>query len=299
MHAFSRSLPYRIWALLGPPLIIATAFLGSASADPASQAPIAAAAAAAAVWVAGLFAFTLRLVGADQRREVEALGAPAPAGAVPQAHELMRSLALEDVGDLQDATADMHRFQRRWIACFAAFLGGLFVAIGAHLAGAGTGVLLLPVAAVLVAAALVPKTVGRAWALSDAQLAPLGLEVTALPSLVARPEAGGDSFRLAGATSAVGRRHGRRVRLTVGIAASEVHVDAPGAPLALTGTSDHLRADAGDADELLAALGRDPRWDGVEVTVGADGVVVRRPGGARALPLLDLWLAERVAGLGR
>jgi hypothetical protein len=99
----------------------------------------------------------------------------------------------------------------------------------------------------------------------------------------------------------VGERHDRSVRVGWRDGACEIVVSGIVVP--------EFEARSGDGGihnrkeplppaiaEALDSLPRSPKWKNLRVSGGADGIVVRRkPSGAGADWLCDLWLAERLA----
>lgn len=188
----------------------------------------------------------------------------------PELDALLAELALQAGGDAGRARriGAMRRTARAYIA-----LGALVTALGlAAIVQEGLGVgsprstLYAMVGIVVCWALAVPVVLRRAQRASATVLAPLGLSQE-------------------GATLA-GERHGRQVR---------VRIDARGSVTTLTSP---VALPSLEGDELLAYAGRGDRrrWDGVVATADGSRITIRRRGHEDAAWLLDLWLAERLAG---
>jgi hypothetical protein len=145
--------------------------------------------------------------------------------------------------------------------------------------------------------------------LTDQVMAPLGLKVTERYTVSIEPSlarGGGPGPVTRGALSLSGQRHGRHVRLrtpaTSGVRTPRtVEVSTRSdAIFELRSRDGRLHPD-GDAPaavrDLTAALPRSTRWSGIRAH-SADGlIVVKRKSAAAQDALLDLWLAERLAGV--
>jgi hypothetical protein len=134
---------------------------------------------------------------------------------------------------------------------------------------------------------------------------PLGLAVTEKPKggFEARyPTQPGFDYRLRGWTVLSGERHGRAVEVRLGhedAGASEVRVAAGGPAFEASTRDGRLRAGDGAPAAVAAALEgvpRSGRWQRLEVSGGAEGILVTRKKGQGRDWLCDLWLAERLAG---
>jgi hypothetical protein len=219
---------------------------------------------------------------------------------VPAPSDVIEALSLAAPGEARRASRALHNFSGAWFAALVLFVLGIFVAVGLYSTGRGAEVLLVPVGCVMVSALLVPATVARGRTLADRQLAPLGLSITGMPGFTPIPEADGE-WRLGvrGATRLGGVRHGRHVSVAVDTRSSVVELTGAFPVLRLEGTRDGLRlveGPTGALTELAARIGDDARWRGAEVVAGPSGLAVTRPRRPSDLdPLLDLWLAERVA----
>lgn len=112
------------------------------------------------------------------------------------------------------------------------------------------------------------------------------------------------------ATEMSGTRHGRSVKLRLGVMpsmwrnqpATEVEIDSPVAPFSIHGDGGRLVMDSGglpEVDEVLAGLAQSPKvWHDVVVEGGPDGILARRPIKMKSHPqgyVYDLWLVERLA----
>lgn len=146
-------------------------------------------------------------------------------------------------------------------------------------------------------------TLDRAHEASDRLLAPLGLATVARPELRIEPRPGGDGMQphVRGRTVLGGTRHGRRVEVALESGRARTTVATASAPFELKGHRQRLRAE-GDVpapvQQLIASLKASTVWTSVEVTAGAEGIVIRRKTKGTGQPWLhDLWLAERLADL--
>jgi hypothetical protein len=140
----------------------------------------------------------------------------------------------------------------------------------------------------------------RAYAASDRQLAPLGLHGEERPDLVVMPRIAteGMQAKLIGPTVYSGRRHGRAVEVMLEGSRSETRVEAPSASFELKGHRQRVRAEGevpAAVAQLLDGLGASPRWTGMKLEAGPDGIVVSRRSSGDREWLYDLWLAERLA----
>jgi len=112
------------------------------------------------------------------------------------------------------------------------------------------------------------------------------------------------------ATELSGTRHGRSVKLRLGVIPSrwrdspvtEAHVESPVAPFQVRTDDGRLVAEPGplpEVEEVLAGLAPAPAvWRDVVVEGGPDGILARRPLTVRGNPqgyVYDLWLVERLA----
>ena len=112
------------------------------------------------------------------------------------------------------------------------------------------------------------------------------------------------------ATEMSGTRHGRSVKLRLGVMpsiwknqpATEVELDSPVAPFKVRADGGRMVMEAGvlpEVDEVLAGLAESPKvWHDVVVEGGPDGILARRPIKMKSHPqgyVYDLWLVERLA----
>jgi hypothetical protein len=112
------------------------------------------------------------------------------------------------------------------------------------------------------------------------------------------------------ATEMSGTRHGRGVKLRLGVmpsqwrnqAATEVVIESPVAPFSLHADDGRLIAEPGalpEIEEVLAGLAPSASvWRDVAVEGGPDGILSRRPIKMKSHPqgyVYDLWLVERLA----
>ena len=106
--------------------------------------------------------------------------------------------------------------------------------------------------------------------------------------------------KLIGPTVLRGQRHGRAVEITLSGSSSETHVAAPSAAVKLEGHRQRVRADGEvppAVQALIDGLGASPRWTGMKLEAGPEGIVVGRRSSGQREWLYDLWLAERLASL--
>jgi hypothetical protein len=145
-------------------------------------------------------------------------------------------------------------------------------------------------------------TLDQAYAASAEQLAPLGLCGEERPDLVVVPRLAGEGMqpKLIGPTVLRGQRHGRAVEITLSGSSSETQVAAPSAAVKLEGHRQRVRADGEvppAVQALIDGLGASPRWTGMKLEAGPEGIVVGRRSSGQREWLYDLWLAERLASL--
>jgi hypothetical protein len=143
-------------------------------------------------------------------------------------------------------------------------------------------------------------TLDQAYAASDRQLEPLGLHGDERPDLVVVPRVATDGMqaKLVGPTVLRGRRHGRDVEVTIGGSRSETRVAAPSSSYELKGHRQRVRAEGpvpAPVQRVLDELGASPRWTGMKLAAGPDGILVTRRSSGDREWLYDLWLAERLA----
>jgi hypothetical protein len=160
--------------------------------------------------------------------------------------------------------------------------------------------IVLPI--LLAAGAIAFSMRARALRAHNADLALFGLVMHEPSSLLAR---------MTGQYQLTGRRWGRSVGVllekpTRRIGPSVVSVAAPSPAFELVGQGVQLFAKPGPPAPLLGILAANcptGPWDGVTVSGGSDGILVRRPALWTLLPdiererrwLYDLWLAEHLA----
>jgi hypothetical protein len=145
-------------------------------------------------------------------------------------------------------------------------------------------------------------TLDQAYDSSAPTLDALGLAQVERPEIGIRPRVArpGLEKRVSGEIEYAGARHGRQVTV-------RIPADGGGTTTTLTGSFEELKA-AARGERLIARPGApmavnavlDPLrassyWKGVEVTAGADGLVVERKRGGGQHWMRDLWLAERLA----
>jgi hypothetical protein len=228
-----------------------------------------------------------------------------PVANVPTWHALLAELAAAP----SDPVVTPPKRSLAWLwALWLILTGLLFVPVVLSFSGRSLPVeitnafpwILLPI--VLVAGAVVAVMQARALRAHNADLALFGFAAVEPSSLLAR---------LTGQYQLTGRRWGRPVwvlleKPTRRIGPSVVSVGAPSPSFELVGQGVQLFAKPGPPAPLLGFLATvcpAGPWDGVTVTAGPDGIIVRRRALWTPLPdvererrwLYDLWLAERLA----
>ena len=143
-------------------------------------------------------------------------------------------------------------------------------------------------------------TLDKAWAASDLYLSPLGLQGEERPDVVFVPRLAGEGMqsKLVGPTVLRGTRHGREVEITIQGGRSETHVACAAPAFRLKGSRQRVVADGDVPTEValvLEGLHASPRWTGMKLEAGPDGIVVGRRAANEQRWLYDLWLAERLA----
>jgi hypothetical protein len=235
----------------------------------------------------------------------------------------MRVLAVGEIDPAaqREATRGMTGMARGQIRDGAILCLLILVGVGLYYAGVGgvlrpfgeTGpgfpVALLPVFAMIVyLVARIPFSMAAARGSSDAYLEPLGLAVTQLPDIGVKPRYGGGGMQtdVSGPTVMAGTRHGAPVEISIEARESETRVGAETPTFSVKGDDERLTVDRDAPDgvrAMVAAMGTDRRWKRVEVSGGADGVIVKRrfrgSQHTQWLWMADLWLAERLAAAAR
>jgi hypothetical protein len=149
--------------------------------------------------------------------------------------------------------------------------------------------------------------VAKAYETANRAMAPLGLALTERLQITIEPKSAAP-FRLGpgvhGATVFAGERHGRNV--TVRMPADEstrsmcqVRVEFVAPTYEFRARDGRLKAEDGApaaVAEALKSVPNSPRWNGLRGTAGPEGVEVEHKGVGHGDWLLDLWLAERLAG---
>lgn len=145
--------------------------------------------------------------------------------------------------------------------------------------------------------------------LSDQVMAPLGLNVTEHYTVSVEPSlarGGGPAPVTRGALEMQGERHGRHIKIRTpatggGRSTRTIEVSTGSSSTFEVRARDGRFHAVGDAPEpiqaLIAALPRSSRWTGVRAQAKDGLVVVRRKPAGASDPVLDLWLAERVAAV--
>jgi hypothetical protein len=140
---------------------------------------------------------------------------------------------------------------------------------------------------------------------TDRAMKPLGLQVSERPQggfEMRYPTTPGFDYRLRGPTVLSGERHGRQVAVRLGghedAGVSEVHVSGAVPEFSARARDGRVRAPDGAPaaiEKVLAAVPNSTRWKRLEVSGGAEGIVLTRKKGEQRDWLCDLWLAERLA----
>jgi hypothetical protein len=142
---------------------------------------------------------------------------------------------------------------------------------------------------------------------SDRAMAPLGLRVTERYSVTLAPRTPNPGWQTmtTGAMELQGERYGRQVTIRT-VATGGIRVPtsvrvttAAAARFELTARDGKLVV-VGDAPQAVkdavAVLPASGRWDGLRAQVGRGAIEVDRKSAKGSESLLDLWLAERIAG---
>ena len=320
---------YKLWVFGGLATIVVV-LIALGMANPSGEGLIFVALPMLAVYLGGIFYLQAKMVDRTEE-ELTLTGAgdePAAATASqsgPPADwkDLMRVLAVNEIDSAEQLSAaqgmtGMARGQIRdgAVLCLFILVGvGLFYA-GVDSAfrpfgetGPGFPVVFIPIFAFIVyLVAKIPFNLAGARASSDAYLEPLGLAITKMPDIGVKPRYGGSGMQtdVSGPTVMAGTRHGAPVEISIEARESETRVGAETPRFSVKGDDERLTAGDGAPDAVRAAvaeIGRDRRWKRVEVTGGADGVVVKRrfrgSQHTQWLWMADLWLAERLATAAR
>jgi hypothetical protein len=149
--------------------------------------------------------------------------------------------------------------------------------------------------------------ISQGYERTDRAMKPLGLQVSERPEggfETRMPTMPGFDYRLRGWTVLNGERHGRQVALRLGghedAGVSEVLVGGPAPEFAARSRDGRVQAGDGAPAAIEAALAAVPnstRWKRLEVSGGAEGIVVTRRKGEQRDWLCDLWLAEQLASI--
>jgi hypothetical protein len=170
------------------------------------------------------------------------------------------------------------------------------------------GVVVIGAIALYQSRGLLGQRLGGVYELTDEVMAPLNLKVTerytvSIEPTLSRP-GGGPQAVPRGAFEMKGERHGRHVEIrapaTTGVRSQrtvEITTESS-AHFELRAPDGELRAGEGapaTIGALLRGLPRSSRWDGVHGQVGGGVIRIARKSIKSSDPLLDLWLAERLA----
>ncbi len=147
--------------------------------------------------------------------------------------------------------------------------------------------------------------ISQGYERTDRAMKPLGLQVSERPQggfEMRMPTTPGFDYRLRGWTVLSGERHGRRVAVRLGghddAGVSEVYVSGAMPEFSARSRDGRVRSRDGAPaaiETALAAVSSSTRWKRLEVSGGAEGIVVTRKRGEQQDWLCDLWLAERLA----
>ena len=130
-----------------------------------------------------------------------------------------------------------------------------------------------------------------------AYVAPLGLEITALPGQDRPFSFSGEQIIPAGATVMRGARRGRQTCVAVGTGSSMVWLSAALPNFAIRSEEGKLLPEGAipqGVQQALKGMRKAKRWKGIAVRGGPDGLLIERPGTSAHAWLYDLWLAERI-----
>ncbi len=316
---------YRAWVIGGLVTIVVVSIVLGMS-DPSGQWIVFVVIGMLAVYMTGIFVFQGRLASrlAHGRASLADKGKPAQGANPPTGwSEMSRVLAIEpiDAGSEGEATRGMGRLMMGQVRLGAVLCAAILVCVGLYYAGArgtwyplgdsgpGFPTVFIPIFAVIIFAVLrIPFTLAAAQSAASDYVKPLGLAVTQIPKPGVKPRYdgyGGTGLQTAvrGPTVMEGNRHGRSVRIELD--AGDYTTTLSGKTSAFKVSSDGGRLVAGErapraVREALEPLSADARWKSVEVSGGANGVVVERHVRATSAPtqqlwMDDLWLAERLA----
>jgi len=188
------------------------------------------------------------------------------------------------------------------VICIFPLLAGVMVLTG-KVPNLGEGKWLVVVPFALAPAALwwVRYMMGRAGESAGSWLDPLGMKLTAMPTVSVGSDYGSGSgmrSRVSGASEMEGQRHGHRVQIALG-GDHLTTVKAPVPEFEITQKGGRLIAspEAPDAvARVLAPLGESDRWKKLrEVKGGKEGITARRKVDTQNGWMWDLWLCERLA----
>jgi hypothetical protein len=147
--------------------------------------------------------------------------------------------------------------------------------------------------------------ISQGYERTDRAMKPLGLQVSERPQggfEMRMPTTPGFDYRLRGWTVLSGERNGRQVAVRLGghedAGISEVYVGGAAPEFSARSRDGRVRAQEGAPAAIETALAPIPnstRWKRLEVSGGAEGIVLTRKKGEQRDWLCDLWLAERLA----
>jgi hypothetical protein len=153
---------------------------------------------------------------------------------------------------------------------------------------------------------LMGPAMGGVYEMTDQVMAPLGLRVTEHYDIAIEPSlarGGGPAPATRGALTMEGERHSRQVKIRTPASSGrstrtvEVSTDA-GATFELRvrdGLFHAVGAAPAAVTDVIAGLSRSSAWKGVRAEGRQDRIVVRHKAAGPSDPMLDLWLAERLA----
>jgi len=148
-------------------------------------------------------------------------------------------------------------------------------------------------------------SVDEAYETAGMAIEPLGLEMTEHPDVGVEPRPVPPytfKTRISGPLVMEGERHGRKIRVVNDGGASEVTVGGRAPSFETKARDGRIRIGDGGPAAIRDALEGVPsstRWNGVTVTGGTAGIVVKRKRDHGGDFLRDLWLAELIAGASK
>jgi hypothetical protein len=167
--------------------------------------------------------------------------------------------------------------------------------------GNGDWLVVLPIVLAPAALLWVRYMMSQAGESAGSWLDPLGMRMTAMPSVsIGSDYAPGSGMRsnVSGASVMEGERHGHKVKIALG-SEHRTEVKAPVPEFEIAQKGGRLEAGHGappGVTRVLEPLGASDRWKKLRaVKGGPDGIVARRKVDAGNGWMWDLWLCERLA----